>query len=84
MKKESTPRPSAKKTAPTKLIAIGLEMDADAPIKDNSKAIAAQIKKGQPMKNAASLGPDYSVDKRRAARREHTNHFTNRAPSTSK
>jgi hypothetical protein len=36
------------------------------------------------MKRAASLGPDYSVDKRREARREHSNHFTNRAPAKSK
>ncbi len=84
MRKESTTRPSSAKAAPHKLIAIGLDMDVGAPAKDASVAIAAQIKKGQPMKNAASLGPDYSVDKRRKARREHTNHFTNRAPVKSK
>ena len=84
MTKESTPRPTATKAAPYKLIAIGLEMDADEPINDNSRAIAAKIKNGQPMNSTASLGPDYSVDKRREARREHTNHFTNRAPKKSK
>jgi hypothetical protein len=52
--------------------------------KDPSAVIAAKIAKGQPMNHAASLGPDYSVDKRREARREHSNHFTNRAPTKSK
>ncbi len=84
MKKESTKRPQTGKPAPHKLIAIGLDIDAGTPAKDTGKVIAVQIKKGQPMKNADSLGPDYSVDKRRAARREHTNHFTSRAPAKSK
>jgi hypothetical protein len=46
-------------------------------------AVAKSIAKGQPMKSDVSLGPDYSVDKRREARRKHTNHFTNRAPADS-
>lgn len=46
-------------------------------------AIGKPIAKDQPRKDAAALGPDYSVDKRRDARREHTNHFTNRAPKES-
>jgi hypothetical protein len=77
--------PVSRKVPPVKIIAIGFESDKTAePVKDNSAAIAARIAKGQPMKATASLGPDYSVDKRREARREHTNHFTNRAPTKSK
>ncbi len=54
-----------------------------APNVSDGTAVAKSIAKGQPMKSAASLGPDYSVDKRREARRKHTNHFTNRAPADS-
>ena len=84
MKKESAISATSSKAKGQKLIAIGLDIDTAATAKDNSTAVAAQIKKGQPMKSEASLGPDYSVDKRRNARREHTNHFTNRAPAKSK
>jgi hypothetical protein len=81
MRKKS-PTPS-KQNMPVLNPLLVMEIDIlaiDSMEKDKSHAIAARIAKGQPMKNSASLGPDYSVDKRRIARQEHTNHFTNRAP----
>ncbi len=84
MKKQSIESGTQRKPASNKLKAAGLTIvDADTRSTD-SVAIAKRIAKGQPMKSAASLGPDYSVDKRREARREHTNHFTNHAPDKSK
>jgi hypothetical protein len=81
MKKKSVKEASPSKSVPNQLGSIGVKIiSADAVVNDNSVAVAARIVKGQPMKSAATLGPDYSVDKRRIARQEHTNHFTNRAP----
>ena len=83
MKKQSTENASQRIPVSKKMTAIGLDIvDAESRSTDSS-TIAKRISKGQPMKSAASLGPDYSVDKRREARREHTNHFTNRAPAES-
>jgi hypothetical protein len=86
MKKDAAQRPANAQPSRLNLFAIGLELEAsprDTQTPDG-EAIAVQIKKGQPMKRADALGPDYSVDKRRQARQEHTNHFTSRAPSESK
>ncbi len=83
MKKQPTENASQRAPVSNKLSAIGLTIvDAEARSTD-SVTIAKRIAKGQPMKSAASLGPDYSVDKRREARHKHTNHFTNRAPADS-
>jgi hypothetical protein len=82
--KKNTPESAAqRKPVSTKLSAIAFDMvDAEARSTDGN-TIAKRIAKGEPMKSAEALGPDYSVDKRRNARREHTNHFTNRAPKKS-
>lgn len=83
MKKQSTEGPAHRKLASTKLRAIGFEVDDAKACSTDGNAIAKPIAKVEPMKSDAALGPDYSVDKRRVARREHTNHFTNRAPKKS-
>ena len=80
MKKKVIESAAQRAITPNKLSSIGA--DAEARSTDGT-TIAKRIAKGQPMKSATSMGPDYSVDKRREARREHTNHFTNRAPAES-
>jgi len=83
MKKHVTESAAQRKSISTNLSTSGPEIvDADARSTDGT-TIAKRIAKGQPMKSTEALGPDYSVDKRRKARREHTNHFTNRAPAES-
>ena len=83
MKKRPTESAAQRKPASRTLSAIGFDIaDAKARSTDGN-TITKRIAKGEPMKSAESLGPDYSVDKRRNARREHTNHFTNRAPKKS-
>lgn len=84
MKKKTTKNDEQQPLVTKKLTAIGLTiLDTDAPTRDDATT-AKRIAKGQPIKSAESLGPDYSVDKRRNARREHSNHFANRAPAKSK
>ena len=84
MKKQITENGAGNKKTSEKLSAIAFEIVDGQAQSANNGAIAKRIAKGQPMKTADALGPDYSVDKRRDARREHTNHFTNRAPTDSK
>lgn len=83
MKKNPTEGASKRKPATTKLSAIGFEIvDAEARSTDGN-TITKRMAKGEPIKGAEALGPEYSVDKRRKAHREHSNHFTNRAPKKS-
>lgn len=85
MKKQSPESAQAQAAPKKKLVAIGLTID-DAEINVTDEAASAQrvAKKNQQLKQATAASPSYSVDKRREARKEHTNHFTNRAPSESK
>ncbi len=81
MKKHVTHEAGTKKSGQKKLRAIEFEVSEAVPAVIN--ATANPIARGEPMKSAEAPGPEYSVDKRRNARREHSNHFTSRAPKKS-